>query len=513
MTISSESPASASGQFGDEPATAILHSTAASGDAATRAQINTNDDREEVSGEFRNSVAILPFANISADPANEYFCDGLAEDLLNALTKIENLKVAARTSAFHFKNKNVNVGEIGRTLGVSYVLEGSVRKAGNRLRISVQLVSAADGFHLWSERFDREMEDIFDVQDEITLAVVDALKLKFFGEERSAMLKRGTRNTEAYQYYLKGRFHWNKRTGESLQEAVTFFSRAIELDPEYAVAHAGLAESYVLFNNYRVASAIDSMPQGKAAAIRALKLDDSLAEAHNALGFVLSVYSWNQPASEKAYRRAIELNPKYPTAHHWLGGTCLLITGRFEEAIGEGKQAEKLDPLSPITSADSGVNLFYARRFNDAIDQFNRTLAIDKNFYFARYFLASCHHAMGEYPRAISEYRRALELSDDPLVQALLARTLATLGSRDEASEIINGLTEDSGSRYIPPTAIALGLAALGKKDEAFELLDQEFKERGFNIAFSRVNPVFDDLRDDPRFDDLQDRIKVSVMN
>jgi serine/threonine-protein kinase len=262
-----------------------------------------------------NSVAVLPFTNMSADPDNDYFCDGLAEELTNALAKIDDLKVASRTAAFSFREKNVSMAEIGRDLNVNSILEGSVRKSGSRVRITVQLINAADGFHIWSERYDRDMQDIFEIQDDITLAVVAALKVKLLGVERSAVLRRYTENTEAYQLYLRGKFFWNKRTAADLKQAVEFYNLAIEKDPSYALAFSGLAETYVLFPGYDVAPAIDSMPAAKAAALRALEIDDSLAQAHAAFGFYLAQYEFDLDGSEKEFRRAIELKPDYATAH------------------------------------------------------------------------------------------------------------------------------------------------------------------------------------------------------
>ena len=335
----------------------------------------------------RHAIAVLPFRNLSAEAENDYFCDGLAEELLNALAKIDGFKVAARTSAFAFRDKPAGISEIGRALGVTTVLEGSVRTSRGRMRIAVQLVNAADGFHLWSERYDREMRDIFDVQDEITLAIVDALKIKLFGDERTAALKRGTENAEAHELYLRGRFSWNQRTAEAVRRAADYYQEAIAQDPRYALAHAGLAECYVLYPWLSVAPPHDSMPKARTAALRALEIDDDLAEAHAALGVYLSFYAWDQPASERELRRAIELKPSSATAYHWLGNIALLAMGRWDESLAAERRAGELDPLSLSIASDTGVTLLYARRFDEAIAQFRRTLAVDPKFYVARYHL------------------------------------------------------------------------------------------------------------------------------
>ena len=329
------------GPASDEPQTAIL--------PVLPSNRSTSETRE-------NSIAVLPFANVSADPENDYFCDGLAEELLNALAKVEGLKVAARTSSFYFKGKNIDVGQIGEALGVTTVLEGSVRRSGNRLRITAQLINTTDGFHLWSELYDRELKDIFDVQEEITLAIVDSLKLKLLGEGRAKVLRRYTENAEAYSLYLRGRFFWNKRTTEGFRQAIEYFEQAIELEPNYALAYSGIADCYNCSGfayDLGWMRQAEVMSKAKAAAIKALEIDDTLAEAHTSLAYAKHLFDWDWEGSEKLFRLAIALNPNYANAHHWFAH-LLIATSRVDEALAESERALELDPLSAVMNTHLG---------------------------------------------------------------------------------------------------------------------------------------------------------------
>lgn len=465
-----------------EPPTAIIAAP-----SAERAAVNGN------------SLAVLPFVNMSADAENEYFCDGLAEELTNALAKVDDLKVAARTAAFSFRGKNVPMVEIGQTLNVNSILEGSVRKSGNRARITVQLINAADGFHLWSERYDRDLRDIFEIQDEITFAVVDALKVKLLGAEKTAVLKRQTDDTEAYQLYLKGRFHWNKRTGKDLKQAADFYKQAIEKDPNYALAYSGLAETYVLFGSYDVAPAADSMPLAKAAALRALEIDESLAEAHTALGYYLTVYEYDLNRSEKEFRRALELKPNYATAHQWFA-INLTVVKRFDESLAQMRLAEQLDPLSPDIGKDLGATLVFARRYDEAIAQLKRTLVRDPNSSETYSYLGWAYGSKGMYTEAVAAARTALELSNTFFIKGYLAFWLARAGYRDEAREILVELENAALDGYVRPSTLAVVYIGLGGKEAALEQLEKEVSSRSFNAIYLAVLPDVDDLRSEPRF-------------
>lgn len=465
-----------------------------------------------VSGQI-NSIAVLPFENGNGNADNEYLSDGMTESLINSLSQLPNMKVIARSSVFRYKGKESDLQKIATELNVGAVITGRIVQRGDMLDISVNLTDAQNNTQLWGQRYSRKLSDVFTVQDEIAKQVTDSLRVKLTGETEQRMTKRYTDNEEAYKLYLQGRYQWNKRTGESLKKAVEFYKQAIEEDPNFALAYAGLAESYVLYPNYAVTSPKDILSQAKAAAIKALEIDDSLAEAHAALGLYQSVYAWNQTASERELRRAIELNPNYATAYHWLGNTTLLAMNRFDEAVAAGKRAEELDPLSPVISADTGSDLFIARRYDEAITHLKYALTLDPNFPLTHWNLGQVYHAKGMYAEAIAEFRKALQLDDEPFAKAWLARSLAHAGQRDEALRLLEQLKTDSAKQYVPSFGFAIVYAALGNKDEAFAWLEKDFAERSYNPSYYAIDPTLDDLRGDPRLDELIKRANAAVMN
>jgi TolB-like protein/Tfp pilus assembly protein PilF len=451
------------------------------------------------------SIAVLPFVNISNDAENEYFCDGLAEELLNALAKIEALRVAARTSAFSFKGKETDVREIGQRLNVSTVLEGSVRKAANRLRITAQLINVADGYHLWSERYDRELEDIFDVQDEITLTVVAALKVKLLGEEKAVVLKRYTDDTEAYQLYLKGRYHANRFTREGFNRAIENLNKAIEKDPHYALAYAGIADAY-----YHAATI--HMPPGaaflevKAAATKALELDDALAEAHTLMAMFVAHYDRKPLAAESGFRRGIELAPKNVLTHQQYG-LYLTLMGRFDEALTELKLAQDLDPLSLVIGFLLGWTYYFARQPEKAKQEARKTLEIEENFWMANWTLALGHEQTGQYREALAELEKAKTLDDSSWIPAVLARIYGRLGKKDEAQKILDELTEKSKQQWVAPYLVATVYVSLDQWDQAFEWLEKAFEDYDEWIDCINIDPALDGVRSDPRYQDLLRRI------
>jgi serine/threonine protein kinase/Flp pilus assembly protein TadD len=355
--------------------------------------------------EKRNSIAVLPFTNISAEAENEYFCDGLAEELLNALAKIDDLKVAARTSAFSFKNKNTEVSQIGKTLNVSTILEGSVRKSGNRIRISLQLINVADGYHLWSERYDREMKEIFDVQDEITLAVVDALKVKLFGEEKAAILKRYTDSPEAYELYLKGLYHCYKWTDEGFRKSIEYFEKALEEDPEFAPAYAKIADYYHFTSHIGLFSPHEIHPKWKAAAQRALEIDEGLADAHLAMAHIYFYFDRDWAKAEGEFERAIELNANSTDAHKYYG-LFLASRERFDQAVAEGKKALALDPLSIAVNIVGGFIYLFVDRLDDALGLVRQMIELDSNAPQGYWVGGSLLMANGKYEEAVEAFRR-----------------------------------------------------------------------------------------------------------
>jgi TolB-like protein/Tfp pilus assembly protein PilF/predicted Ser/Thr protein kinase len=451
------------------------------------------------------SIAVLPFANLSGDKDNEYFSDGLAEEILNALTKLHGLKVAARTSAFAFKGRNEDIRLIGETLRVTHILEGSVRKAGSHLRITAQLISIADGCHVWSERYDREMTDIFAVQDEISQAIVTVLKLKL-GKPSSQPIARRPTEPEAYESYLKGRFFWNKRTEADLNRSIECFLRAIQLDPAYALAYAGLSDAYVLLGIFGVRPPGDVYPKAKAAAEKALEIDETLGEAHAALGHILTAYDWDFAGAEPEYKRALELNPNYPTAHQWYGH-LLVVTSRYAEAIAEVTRARDLDPLSVPINAFVGLIYMKARQFPKAIEASRKVIELDPNNPFAHWILARSLDARNELQESLAESEKAVSLSGrtHPFT-AQLGYAYARIGERDKARQIVDQLMELSSEKYINPYDIALIYTGLGEKDRAFEWLEKAYQERSVRLI-EILDPSFDTLRSDQRLRDLVKRI------
>ena len=457
-----------------------------------------------------NSIAVLPFENRSGNQDSDYLSDGLAESLIYRLSQLPNLKVSPTSSVLRYKGKEIDAQKIGTELGVNAVISGRMVQRGDNLAISVELIDATTNKLLWGEQYERKMSDLLTTQREIATAITEKLQLKLSGDEAKGVTKKYTDSNEAYQLYLKGRFYWNKRTVDGLKQAAEFYKQAIEKDPAFALAYSGLAETYVLFSVYSVAPPKESMPQAKTAALKALEIDDSIAEAHAALGLYFSNYGWNEAASEKELRRAIELKPNYATAHHWLGNVVLLNMKRFDEAVVAGHRAEELDPLSVIISADQGYNLLFARRYDEAIVQGNKALALDPNFYYTHYLLGWAYYGKGMYREAISEYRKSLELNPDPYAKALLALALSKTGRRTEAIKLRDELIAESTRRYLPGYHIAIADIAVGEKDEALKWLERDFTERGPQCGTFAIDPLLDDLRADPRFGDLIHRIETS---
>jgi TolB-like protein/Tfp pilus assembly protein PilF len=447
------------------------------------------------------SIAVLPFTNMSADPEQEYFCDGISEELINALTQLKDLRVIARTSAFSFKGKSVNVREIGRELDVESVLEGSVRKAGNRLRITAQLVDTKGGHHLWSERYDRELDDIFAIQDEITLAIVDNLRVRLLGEDKERVVKRRTVSIEAYNLYLKGRWFSNKYTKEGLEKAIGYFVRTIEKAPYYAPAHAGLAGAYSSLPIYGFAPSTEAYPKAKAAAEKALQIDNAQAGAMTRLAYIKMTYDLDWEGAESDFKQAIKLHPGHANAHY-LYSLHLMFRTLFDEAIEEVKLALELDPLSLFINRGLGIAYNFARRYDEAIEAFQNTLELDPTFSRTHFELGRAYMGKSMFEKALAEYQKEKEVigSWDPAIDAFIGIAYAKMGRRDYAQRILDNLIEQSKKRYVSSWPFCQLCIALGENDQGFKWMEKAYEERGNLSHLIRIEPALDSVRSDPRY-------------
>jgi len=454
------------------------------------------------------SIAVLPFESLSEDKNNAYFAEGVQDEILTRLANVADLKVISRTSTQNFKSAPENLRQIAKQLGALNILEGSVQKVTDQVRVNVQLINALTDAHLWAETYDRKLTDIFGVESDIAKSVADALRAKLTGSEQTEMSKRPTENSEAYELYLKGRFFWNKRTGDDLKTAADYFQKAIEVDPQYAGVYAGLAQTYVVIPLFAAGSPRDYFPKAEAAAKRAIELDETSAEAHTALGLLLCFSEVNFSEAEKEFKRAIAINPNYATAHHWYGNCLLLALGRFDEAISETQRAVELDPLSLIINADVGGTLTIARRYDQAIAQLQRTLALDERFGYAHWNLGEALYLKGDTAGAIAEYEKARALDDDPQILGLLGRAYADTGQKEKATELIRELEDRPKHEFVRGYIIALIYIGLGDKTKAIDCLEREFLDHdNIDTAWIRVDPMLDPLRGDPRFEALADKI------
>ncbi len=454
----------------------------------------------------RRSIAVLPFVNSSPDRDNEFLSDGISEDLLYALSGIAGLHVAARTSCFAFKGRSEDIRKIGAELGVETVLEGSVRKSGNRLRIAAQLISVADGFRLWSQSFDREMRDIFAIQDDITRAIVAALQVRFAGRGDQPVVRLPTISTEAYQLYLKGRFFWNQR-GVGLRKALHYFELALIEDPDYALALTGLADTYSLLSWYGYRSPGEVIPKGITAAQRALQLDPQLAEAHTSLGFCLLCQDCDWAGAEREFRRAIVLNPRTVPARYWLGW-LYSCAGNHEAALEQCRQAVDLEPLSPIARTFYGWMNYHAGRLDEAERQLIRTVEQDAQFVFARWLLGRVQVAAGKRKQALAALGKADELSGGAAwTRCMLGHAWAVFGELEKALGIVAELQRTDRHAYVRAMGLAMPYLGLKDNDRTFIYLQQGCENRDVWALMINVDPVYADLRTDTRFIALLQRI------
>ena len=456
------------------------------------------------------SIAVLPFVNLSPEPDSEYFSDGLTEELIYALSRLPNLRVVSRTSAFEFKAKPQSVRRIGAQLKVTKVVEGSVRKLGQRLRVSAQLVSTSDGYCLWSQRFDREIKDVFEIQDEIANQITEALKTRLSQDAQPILLKRRTENVEAYDLYLRGRFQWNKRSGEGLQRSLEYFELALAQDPGYAPAYSGIADYHIAVASWGLATPTDAWPKAKEAAERALAIDDSLAEAHASMGTIHMWYEWNWSAAEQDFRRAIDLNPGHPNAHVQYN-LLFLQTGRFGEAEREIRTALATDPLSiRINSYLAGL-FHYRGEYDRSLEQCGRALELDPKDIELHIVLALNYEQKGMYKDAIRELEQARELSDNnPLILGPLGSCYAAAGDHARARSSLAELDRASQVTYVAPITWVMIYLGLREFDRAFEWLEKAAQVRDVLICYLGVGPIYDCIRSDPRYTDLVRRIGLA---
>jgi TolB-like protein/DNA-binding winged helix-turn-helix (wHTH) protein/Tfp pilus assembly protein PilF len=453
------------------------------------------------------SLAVLPLENLSGESSQNYFSDGMTDELITDLAQISALRVISRTSVMVYKGARKPLPQIARELHVDAVVEGTVLRAGDQVRITAQLIDASTDKHLWSHSYEGELRDTLALQDRVARAIAEEIKISLTPREQAALKSAAVVNPQAYESYLKGRYFWSKRTAEGLKVALAYFNQAIEEDPNYAQAYSGLADTYALLGDWQYAAMTpkEAYPKAKAAALKAVKLDNALGEAHNSLAFLLDGFDWDLDSGGKEFRRAIELNPGYATAHHWYAGHLALL-GQYDEAIAEMKKAESVDPLSLIINADLAELLVLAHSYDEAIGQSRKTIEMDPNFAMAHDQLAEAYLQKHMYAQAIPELQKAVQLSSgSPMCLANLARAYAFSGQRDEATALLSDLKTSSTPGFSHASEVAAIYASLGDKDQAMNWLERGYAER-FNPGVL-IRPRFDPLRSDPRFQRLVQRV------
>jgi TolB-like protein/Tfp pilus assembly protein PilF len=454
------------------------------------------------------SIAVLPFENTGNDPNSEYLSEGISEALINSLSEVQQLRVMARSTAFHYKGKDVDPQQVGRELHVAAVLTGRVRQAQDALSIQVDLVDAATGAQLWGEEYHRKISDVIAVKQAIAREVTEKLKLKLSGEEQRRLAKGDSTNTEAYRFYLRGRYFWNKRTPDGIKQAIAEFQHAIERDPHFALGYVGLADCYTGLTFYNFAAPHEAMPKAKESAMKALLLDNTVAEAHASLAHVVMNYDWDWLRAEKEFKRSMELKPDYATAHQWYAIHYLTATGRLGEAVQEMKKALELEPASLVMNSFMGATFYYAGRYDEAIDQCRRTVEMDPNFAVAHWHLGLAYEQKQAFDAAIDEFRKAISLSQgSPLMRAALGHAYAKSRKADEANKILGELNELSKQQYVSPLELAAIYVALGNNEKAFQLLEKAYAEHSFHLVNLNVSPHFKSVSSHPRFRELVQRI------
>ena len=497
---------------GSGPIPATAHSSSTSRQWAPHSAVETSATRSKRVSKVIDSLAVLPFGNAGGDPEHEYLSDGITGSLINILATLPKLRVMAQSTVSRFKARELDPQAVGRELGVRAVLTGRIMQSGGSLRIGTELVDVATGSLLWGAQYDRKPGDIFVVQDEISNEISEKLRLQLTRAEKKQLTKRHTRNVEAYQLYLKGRHHWNRWTEEGFYKAIEHFRQAVDNDPTYAMAYAGLADCYVLLGWNSYLPPKDAFPKGKAAARAALQLDPDLAEAHTTLAALLWLDDWEWEKAQTEFKRSLELSPTYPTANHWYAEYAMTM-GRHEEAMIRIKKSQDLDPLSLIISVAVGWAHYFARRYDDAIEQLRRTVDLDPNYPVTYWILGLSLRKTGRHELAITEGERGVKLSGgSPLMRAALAHTLGTAGRTNEALQILDDLTELAKQKYVAPYYFAGIYLGLGEKERAIECLQKCYEEHSHWLIYLHLDPSMDDLRYNPGFQELLQRIGLPAL-
>ena len=453
------------------------------------------------------SIAVLPLGNLSRDPDNEYFAAGIQDEIITRLAQISDLKVISCSSTQRYKGSRESLRQIASELGVTNIVEGSVQKANDQVHVNVQLLNAVTDSHLWADTFDRKLTDVFGVESEIAKTIADTLRAKLTGREAATLEARPTENNGAHDLYLKGRFFWNKRTSADMKTALGYFEQAANVDPNYAVAYAGMADCYLLLPLYGGGVPTEMYPKATAMAQKAIALDPNLGEPHASLGLIHALFDFDFATSVREFEETIRLNPNYATAHHWFGDSTLPALGQFDRANAEVKRALELDPLSVVYNVDAGTVYWITGRYQEAVAQFRKAIEMDPRNYTAHWGLGQALERVGDLAGAIAEYEKSTQLDDDPLPFGLLGAAKAKAGNRAAALAILNRLEDVTKHRYVPDYSFALVHLALGEKDQAMKWLESSFAKHQPDLNWIRVDPDLGPLHGDPRFEVLAERI------
>jgi eukaryotic-like serine/threonine-protein kinase len=456
-----------------------------------------------------DSLAVMPFVNVGADSDAEYLSDGITENLINNLSQLPNLRIVPRSVVFAYKGKDLDPRRLGRELHVRAILTGKVVQRGDLLHIQTDLVDVGEVSQLWGQQYDRKFSDILSVQEDIARQVSDKLHIRPNGEQQNRLAKRYTEDTEAYQLYLKGRYYWNRRTADSLKQANVYFQQAIDRDPGYGLAYAGLAESYVQFNYYEVLPPRESCAKARAAALKALDIDDGLAEAHTGLGYINVTCDWDWPGGEREFRKALDINPKYATARSYQAA-YLIAMGRVEASVTEYRAALEAEPLSLIINASMGLSLYFARDYDQAIAELRKTVDLDPDFVEAHSRLGLVYEQKGMLREAVEEFQKAVAMSGGaPRFISALGHAYAISGQTARAQGALIRLERLSHQEYVAPYDVAVVYMGLNDRDRALKYLEAAYQDRSYWMIWLREDPRFDGIRDDPRYQDLLRRMHL----